>query len=295
MKVSIVIPNWNLKEDCLELLESIQKLEFPKKLVETVVVDNNSQDGSGKAIREKFPWVRVIESKENLGYGGGVNLGIKNTESDYLLLLTNDVVLDKNFLKYLFSALSTKKDAGVAGGLVLFYDRPNVIQKAYGKIDEKRLILENIGRGEVNRSQYRKEKTVEALTFTGILFKREVFDKVGLFDERFFHSYEDLDFLLRIRKAGYKMLFVPKAKFWHKGSKSLGRESPQGTYYFTRNDLLIRKKYGRLSFIDHFKAVRFMISSFLLSLFANEKSAHYKAIVLAISDFYQGRHGMRKF
>lgn len=298
-KVSIIIPNWNLKKDCLECLASVGGLNYPLSTspgqagYEVIVVDNGSIDGSVEAIRKKFPWVKVLALKKNYGYAGGLNRGIKKSQGEYLLLFNNDIVLDKDILKNLVKVAESDKEIGAVGPKVYFYDRPKIIQKVYGKIDRKTLEIENVGRGEKDKGQYDKLKEVDALVSVGLLARREVFDKIGLLDERYFILYEDVDFFIRARNAGYKMVFAPQAKMWHKGSKSLSKIKPQITYYFTRNRLLARSKFCPLTFREHLKNLRFMFSSFCLMVIDKKRKNQYKAIVQGIYDFYRGKFGSK--
>jgi GT2 family glycosyltransferase len=292
-KVTIIIPNWNGRQDTLECLASIEKLNYPQESFETMVVDNGSTDGSVEAIRNKFTDVDLLVLERNYGYAGALNRGIEKSKAKYVLCINNDTVLDTDLLRSLVDVAESETKAAVVGPKVYFYDRKDVIQKVYGKIDGKTLELINVGSGEKDQGQYDEVREVECCVFCAVLIKREVFEDMGPLEERFFHLYEDNDFYLRCKRMGYRCFYVPKAKIWHKGSKSLKGESPQVIYYFTRNWRLLRSKFSPFSIFEHFKNLRFMVSSLGLMFIDAGKKREYRAVALGIFDYYRGRFGQR--
>lgn len=293
-KVSVIIPTWNLKKDCLECIDSVLKQKFPKELLEVIVVDNGSTDGSSVEIKKRYPSVRVLELTKNYGYAGGINRGVKKASGRYILILNNDTICDSDMLKNLVEAISRGPRIGAVGPKVYFFDRPKVIEKVWGKIDSSTLELTNVGRGEKDIGQYNKPREVEALVFVGLLVRREVFGAIGKLDERYFMLYEDVDFFLRVKAAGYKMVYVPKAVIWHKGSSSIKKIKGDLPYYLIRNQLLTIAKHGNMTFWSHIKNIRFMVSSLLFAILG-KKRAHFFQIALGILDFYRGRYGKRAF
>jgi len=294
-KVSIIVPTWNRKKDCLECLASVKKLVYPKKKFEVVLVDNGSIDGTVEAVKKRFPEATILALKKNYGFPGALNRGIKKTKGDYVLILQSDTVVEKNFLKNLIKvAEKSKLEIGAFGPKVYYYHQKNVINKAYGKINRKTLHLTNVGKGEKDRGQYDKIREVETTAFTGILIKREVFDKIGLLDERLFLYFEDVDFFLRAERAGYKFLFVPQARIWDKEKATFGKETPQTIYYLIRNKLIVENKLRPFSHFEHIRNIRFMLSSSALMAIDKAKRNHLRAVVLGIFDFYRKRFGQKE-
>lgn len=259
--IAIVIVNWNGKKDTLACLASLSKFKVKSLKFKVIVVDNGSTDGSVEGIRKKFPLVEVIENNENLGFTGGNNIGIHRAledGADFVWLLNNDTYVDKNALQALVNEC-TDEHVGVVGSKIYFApghefhkDRYNTAQLgkvlwyAGGLIDWNNMYASHRGVDEVDCGQYDKIDETAFVTGCSMLVKREVFEKIGLLDEKFFAYLEDLDFCLRAKQAGYKLLYAPKSVVWHKnaGSSSVGSQLHQ--YYMTRNRLLIGMRYAPL-------------------------------------------------
>jgi GT2 family glycosyltransferase len=221
MKVSVVIPNWNGKHWLKICLPTLRRQTF--KDFEVIVVDNGSSDGSEEYMRRFFPEFRVVRLKKNLGFAGGVNKGIEASVGENIVLVNNDMKLDKYFLKYLYE--STKmKDVGLVAAKVLQYYHSTLIDSAGDYID---IVghANNIGRGDKNGPEYDTPRKIFLVTGGACLIKREVFDRVGLFDEDYFAYFEDVDLSLRAQYAGFKAVYQPKAVVYHvhKGTSSKNR------------------------------------------------------------------------
>ncbi len=245
-KVSIILLNCNGKEFTIDCLKSLQKINY--KNYEVIVVDNGSDDGFVSIAKKQFPYVKLIESKKNLGFAQGNNVGaelaLKNG-SDYVLLLNNDTVVDRNFLKELVNTAESDKTTGITGPKMYYFDSPKKIWFAGGKLDIKRGLFDHIGYKELDSDRFSKQKEVDYMTGCTMLIKKEVIKNLGLFDPVYFAYVEDIDFCLRTRKAGYNIMFVPEAKIWHKvSSYSGGESSPFKTYFKNRNILIFMRKHA---------------------------------------------------
>lgn len=284
--VVIIILNWNGWQDTIECLESVYQIEYPNFNV--ILVDNNSQDHSLDKIRDystrklkvesefienktkkkplkleeyaedenplemNSPDLILIKNKENYGFPGGNNVGIRfalqNLDPDYILLLNNDTVVDRNFLKGLVHFGEFNKDVGILGPKIYYYDDPKVIWSAGCKISWKLARGIQIGSGERDQGQYDTESEVEYVSGSAFLIKTEVIREIGLMDDAYFLYFEESDWTLRANKANYKSLYVPESKVWHKVSKSGGGISkPDGLYYITRNRWIFMKKWAKRS------------------------------------------------
>jgi len=263
MKIVIIILNWNGKENTIACLESIKQLESKNYQLEVAVVDNASSDGSGDAIKNKFPKVTVIENKKNLGFSGGNNVGITyalENNANYVLILNNDTIVDKHLLNNLLEvAISNEKVAIVAPKIYFakgyeFHkdryeknERGKVIWYAGGIMDWSNVIGHHRGVDEVDKGQYEKIEETDFASGCCMLIKGEVFKKVGMLDEKYFLYYEDSDLSEQTKRAGYSVIYAPKAILWHKNAGSAGGSgSSLQDYYITRNRLLFGMRFAPL-------------------------------------------------
>jgi len=264
-KVIILILNWNGEKNTIECLNSIKKIIYPN--YDVIVIDNASIDDSIKKIKAKFPDITIIKNKINLGFSGGFNVGIKkalNNKADYVVCLNNDVIVDKYFLIEFVKIGELRSDIGGLYPMEYCYYQPNKINAAGGR--KTNFILDfPIGHGEQDKGQYNKIRQVERICGAAIIVKRKVLLNVGLLDTDFFYGFEDTDISIRINKAGYKIIFVPKSKIWHKRRGATGgRMSPINSYFYTRNYILLARKHAKkitfFFFIIYFLFFNFMFS-----------------------------------
>lgn len=265
-KVTVIILNWNGKRNTHECLESLRRIDYPN--YETIVVDNASTDGSQVLLKQEFPEITLIENEKNLGFGGGFNAGIKEAirrNSDYVLCLNNDVVVDGQILNELvkIGELSTK-----IGGLCpmeYYYDEPNRIQCAGGII---RFVGGKVfGCGKLDKGQYNEVRETELLSGPAMMLKVNTLLDIGFFDQDYFYGPEDKDIALRATRNGYKLLFVPSAKLWHKHRGATGgKVTPLTVYFEVRNFILFLEKQhaNKLEFIISILYFGFLVLPFTL-------------------------------
>lgn len=227
--VYAVVLNWNQPQHTIECVRSLlgQQPRAPRLLV----VDNGSTDNSVEVIRHAFPEVELIAGERNLGFAGGVNVGIRRALAEgaqYVLLVNNDAIADPSMLDELL-ACAQADGAGVLAPAIYYVEPPDRLWFAGGRVNP--LLLESLGpRGRIEPLPDAPTER-DFLAGCALLVRREVFEAAGLFDERFFMYYEDLDFCLRVRRSGYRLLVVPRARLWHKVAQSSGgAESPQERY-----------------------------------------------------------------
>lgn len=257
-KVFIIVLHYKGIKDTLECLLSLEKIFIPKEIsLNTVIVDNASKDNL-KSLKAE-----IIRNDKNLGFAEGNNIGIKYALSkgaDHILLLNNDTLVDRDFLKELVFAIEKNSKFGIAVPKIYFAkghefhknrykkeDLGRVIWYAGGEIDWKNAIASHIGVDEVDRGQFDKETNTEFATGCCMLIRKEVFGKVGLLDKKYFLYYEDSDFSQRVLKDGYEIKFVPQAVLWHKNAGSSGGSGSElQDYYITRNRMLFGMRYAPL-------------------------------------------------
>jgi GT2 family glycosyltransferase len=237
LSTSIVILNYNGGEDVIECLESVRNIDYPS--YEIIVVDNASTDNSVESIRKKFPEVKIIQNETNLGFAEGNNVGIREANSHYVMLLNDDAVVGKNILKDLTAAIEERKNIGMAGPTILYYNDPDRIWFAGGRVNLFGY-LSNWGKG-LARGSCSSARLVDFLSGCSVLIKKEVIDKIGLLDAEYFLYFEDVDFCFRAKKAGYECLYVPSPTVWHKVTPSW-ITNPVQAYYYTRNPIIVAKK-----------------------------------------------------
>lgn len=248
-ELSIITINYNGLKDTCELIET---LPIEDTSIEVIVVDNASSNDEAAAIRQRFPEVRVVCSQQNLGFAGGNNLGIQHARGKYLFFINNDTLLkgDKQEVRKQLKALTNRLDSDAAIGMVCpkirFAWGDNPIQFAgYTPLSPVTLRNRSIGFGETDHGQYDKPRPTPYAHGAAMVAKREVIDKAGLMPECYFLYYEELDWSLMIRHAGYTIWYDPVATVYHKESQSTGQESPLRTYYITRNRLLFVRRNSR--------------------------------------------------
>ena len=295
--VYIVLLNYNTYKDTIECIKSLKNIEYENYHI--VIVDNNSINNSEEYITEYIKDINnthFIKSVKNLGFSGGNNLGIKwslEQSADYICLLNNDTIVEPTFLKYLVTEMESDKNIGISSGKIMYYSEPEVIWAAGGKVDELKCIGHN---GRINLKDDIKFNSKEEVSFlTGCLqlISREVFENIGLYEDEYFLYMEDVDFCLRASRAGYKLLYVPQSKIYHKVSVSTGgQSSPLVTYYMNRNRLLFNKKHQNNK-IKSLIFIVFYLTKLSVDLF--RKSRTYKYLLLATKDHIKGKYGERKF
>ena len=275
--ISIILVNWNGKKDTLECLASVKNVSMGQRVnASVIVVDNGSIDDSVAAIKKTFPDVEVIEAGENLGFTGGNNVGIRKAledGADFVWLLNNDTSVDENALVALLEVYKDPR-IGIAGSKIYFspghefhkekYQKKElgkVIWYAGGHIDWQNMYASHRGVDEVDTGQYDTVVETPFVTGCSMMVKKQVFEKVGLLDEKLFAYLEDLDFCLRANQMGYKLLYVPQSKLWHKNAGSSGVGSELHQYYMTRNRLLVGMRYApyRTKFALIREAMRFIV------------------------------------
>ncbi len=263
--IYVIILNWNRPKDTVTCLNSLHSAGILSTNI--VVVDNASIDDSVEIIQDKFPNITVIQAECNLGFAGGINLGTRQALSDgadYVLWLNNDTIVDSEMFNQLFR--HTTPDVGALAPAIFYADQPEQIWSIGGGINW--WLLE--ATGNHGRNQIIPKEPIERDFLSGcaLLVRRDVIEKVGFLDERFFMYYEDLDFCLRVRQAGYRLLLVPRARLWHKVSRSSGgAESPQERFYMALSSGLYFRKHldvGRVWLIVPYRFLSAMRWTFRL-------------------------------
>lgn len=257
MDVSIIIPSFNTSALLARCLTSIfTSLQDSDITHEVIVVDNASTDGSVELVRKKFSQVHVVSNTENVGYGRANNQAIKKAKGRYILLLNSDIVVQNDAIGALYKFIKDKKKIFVGGKLFNVDGSAQASCGPFLTIPVVALML--FAKGDLwgaTRSSPDSTKPVDWVSGACLMGEKKAFEDVGLFDEEIFMYMEDIDFLYRARKRGYRTFFCSDAQFIHAGAGSSGqRRTPvvniyRGLLYFHR------KHCGRVSYAT----IRFML------------------------------------
>lgn len=243
--ISIIILNWNGKEHIEECLSSV--LASKHANLEIIVVDNASTDCSGNCIR-KIKKVSLIENSCNVGYAAGNNIGFGAAKGKYIVTLNNDTAVEPEWLDKPLEELEENDTIGVISCRQMDYFNRNIINGLYHYPD-KSLLFRAYGNGDPINREHLNTGFVISANGASSIFRKEMLDKIGGFDERFFAYHEDCDIGMRAFLAGWKCLYVPDAVIYHKEGSSFKKRSKTFNYYFERNRLWFLYKYFPLSFL----------------------------------------------
>ncbi|MBI2462644.1 MAG: glycosyltransferase family 2 protein [Candidatus Spechtbacteria bacterium] len=318
--VGIVTINWNNPQETLECLKSLSGVSYDRKRI--FVVDNGSSDDSVEVLSAQQQALNFtfVESKENTGFSGGCNIGMRKALEDndisYILFLNNDTTVAPDFLDKMIEVAEGDKAGGMWAPVIYYSARPDEIWFAGGKLRWMRVsqIGEHVirfatrssvfakqsfrpTRGEIpfiynaNKSDYFE---TEFITGCAMLARRKVAQRVGEWDERFFLYFEDVDYSLRAKDLGWKLHIIPSAKIWHKVSATaLGKVgSPKILYYHHRNGMLITKLHGPFwaNVYKHYWAAA-KVKLQLLKILLGINREQSRAIIRGITDYYKGNWG----
>lgn len=258
-KVAVVILHYKGKKLTFGCLKSIGKVKKDGFEVMTLVIDNHSPEPIDK-IPKNFKETFLIKNKANLGFAEGNNVGIKQAlkkKADFVFMLNNDTVLDREVLVQLVKVLSLNEKTGLAAPKIYFApgyeyhrarykssERGRVIWYAGGSIDWQNVLASHRGMDEVDRGQHDKIEETQFISGCAMMVKREVFEKIGFLDKRYFLYLEDAEFCLRAKKAGFALFYAPKAKLWHANASSSKVGGSLHDYYLARNRILFGLKYA---------------------------------------------------
>ena len=259
--LSIITINYNGLKDTCELMET---LPLEDESIEVIVVDNASKEDEASIIEQRYPQITVIRSKENLGFAGGNNLGIQASHGKYLFFINNDTLLSPQTsdISHLINRLESSPKIGAVSPKIRFAWGNNPIQYAsYTPLSRITIRNRAVGFGESDHSQYDTSHLTSYAHGAAMMVKREVIEKVGMMPECYFLYYEELDWSMMIRRAGYDIWYEPACTIYHKESQATGRNSPLRTYYITRNRLLFVKR-------NNTNAIRYLSYLYLIGIVA---------------------------
>jgi hypothetical protein len=246
-RVVTVVLNWNGSADTIDCVRSLRELRDVDNTI--LVVDNGSTDDSLARLRGAFPDLWILETGANLGYAGGNNAGIEAAlarGADFVWLLNNDTTVDPETLAALVAALAERPDAGLAGSKIYYAARPETLWCAGCRYTTRYGFAEPRGQGERDEGQYDVPDEIEFATGCSVLARREVIAAIGPLSEDYFMSWEDVDWSAAAAAAGWRILYVPGSRVWHKVGASMGsvpgRADLVQLRYEIRNRILFHRR-----------------------------------------------------
>lgn len=299
-KIAILLLNWNGKKDTLECLASLQQVTYPH--FTTVVVDNGSTDGSVAAFRAAYPDVPILETKTNLGFAGGNNVGIEwalRHHAEWILLLNNDTIVAPDFLHAFLAAAHQQPKGKIFGAKILRYHQPTVMDHLGGFWNRK---LGEFVSPEAGQSDhpYLSMRPVDYVCGAALLMHRSVPETIGLLEPNFFLFWEETDYCYRARRAGFEVWTAPEARVWHKVSSSFTGGKPHMHYFWWRSRLLWiernctpeekKELYRKIVIPELWKMARHFFLKWLFRADA-EKRRRYRAGCAGALDYFRGRFG----
>ena len=245
-KISAVVLNYRTAEQAWLAVRSLQTSRTPPS--EILIVDNGSGDGSVERLRGSLEGVRIIESPNNAGFSGGCNIGIRAALggcAGLVLLVNSDVVLAPDAIDHLSVAMAGNQDLGIAAPVLVSRQQPNYVSSAGISYSRRTGRMRHRGPGSrIAALVPGPVHIVDAVSGCVMLIRREVFERIGFLDEAYFFSFEDIDFCLRARSAGFQTGCVQDAVAYHEGGRTIGPRSARRIYFGTRNHLRLAARVG---------------------------------------------------
>jgi GT2 family glycosyltransferase len=237
---SIIVPTWNGIEYIEDCLDSLLAQDYPE--FEVIIVDNASSDGTPEWVAEHFPMITLVRNEQNLGFAGGVNVGLQIARGDVLILFNQDAAAEPGWLCALISGLLAAPDIGVVGCKIYHWDGKTIWHAGVEYHPDRGATLLR-GYGEPDRKQYDQPADMSSVVGVAMAFKREVLAQIGGLDEDFFFYLEDTDFCWRARQVGFRVAYIPEATVRHHGTASLGHASNRAFRAYHHSRLLFLLKH----------------------------------------------------
>jgi len=239
----VVIPTYNRADDLIATLDSLAKSEV--NMAQVIVVDNGSKDDTVAKMQAHYPYMHLLALETNIGATGGSNAGFDFAlaqGADYVIRMDSDIEVDPGFLTPLIEAANSDSKIGMIGPKIYYFDRPEEIW--YAGVDAKDSLfhLSDGFRHQKDSPANSHQREVDFAWGATMLISREVLEKTGGFDTDFFVYYEEMDLCERVRALGYRILFIPESKIWHKvGSMA---NNAFTAYHWNKSKIIFFRKHA---------------------------------------------------
>jgi len=244
-KVSVIVLNLNQEGHTRECIKSLQEVTYDP--VDIILIDNGSTDGSGPRLRAEFPSVCYHRNEVNLGFSGGNNTGIRiafERGCDYIMLLNNDTIVEKDFIQPLVEHASKNPRTGFQSCKIYLYSDQEAFWYAGGTLNIHKALSGHRGMFEKDRGQYDVTEETGLATGCMMIASKDLIREIGIMDETLFCYFEDADWCMRASLHGYRNIYNPKARIWHKVSVTSKIDSPFYLYFTMRNKIYFLRKYS---------------------------------------------------
>lgn len=315
-RVAAVVLNYRTPDDTFLAVKSLLSSQTPCH--DVIVVNNDNIENARDILQNVSPAISYLHTGRNLGFSGGMNVGIREAlarGADAVLLANSDVIVPPNCLTRLQQALETHPEAGIAGPVVLARSEPGRVaslgmsyqprsgrmrHRAYGARFESSGFGGFVGFGRFGRfggfaTAPPPGGAVDGVSGCLMLVKREVFEAIGLLDEDYFFSFEDLDFCLKARRAGFATVLAGSATVYHEGSRSMGPDTPRRLYFAVRNHLLLARRSdpaaGRFSSLSRAASIVMLNLAHAVRATGGSLPARLRAVARGTRDYAVGRFG----
>jgi GT2 family glycosyltransferase len=289
-KIIVITLNYNQNQYTLDCINSLLKSDYSN--FEVLLIDNGSLKENVEYLEQRLPAdsrLKLQKIYPNRGYVGGINYGLesgRNLNPDYFLIMNNDTIIDPTAISSLVAACKKHNNKAIITGKVYHYDEPNKIQDiGYHFKDNNLLTCIPIGLNENDVGQYDDECERDILDDIFWLFPNNLYEEIGKYSTYFWFDYEQADFALRAKDKGYRLIYNPLAKIWHKGSPSVGGrdQNPVLAYYSIQGSLIYRYLHlSKITFLQYYlKIVISIFLSFVKSLLLKTRGINNTTYVYA--------------
>lgn len=242
LDLSIITINYNGYTDTCEMMESIKE-QIHRISYEIIIVDNASLNSEALLLQQRYPEAKVIASEKNLGFAGGNNLGLRQAEGKYVLLLNNDTYLKDDSIHRMMELIQQDPQIGMVSPMIKYASDEYTIQYAgFTPLSPITLRNKGVGSGDPDNGQFASAYRTAFAHGAAMLFKKDLLQIIGYMPEIYFLYYEEMDWCTQLTKKGYEIWVEPRCVVYHKESGSTGQNSPLKVFYMTRNRLLYAKR-----------------------------------------------------